>query len=120
MDLLRVVKVFNHPAVAQADNARRVLEEALIVRGEDEGKTEGQVQIAHQVDKLRGVVSVEVGGWLVCEHERGAMHDGTRHSHALALAAGKQIGTVAARVRLGRRLPGRPWHAGGARCAPTP
>ena len=52
------------------------------------------IQVAHQVDQLRGVARVEVGSGLVGEHQRGPMHDGAGDGDALALAAGEQVGPV--------------------------
>src|ERR1039458_4301544 len=49
-------------SVAKADDALGVFEQARVVRGEDEGETEAAVEPVHQVDKLSGVLRVEVGG----------------------------------------------------------
>ena len=76
-----------------------VFEQALVVRGEDEGETEAAVEVVHQVDKLRGVVGVEIGGGFVGQHQGGAMDDGAGHGNALALAAGEQVGALIVRAR---------------------
>ena len=52
-------------SVGEADDARSVFKQALVVGGEDEGETEAAVQVAHQVDELGGVARVEIGGRLV-------------------------------------------------------
>ena len=71
-----------------------MFEQALIVRGEDEGETEAAIEVAHQVDELGGIARVEIGGGLVGEDERGAMNDGARDGDALAFAAGEQVGAL--------------------------
>src|SRR6266700_4248 len=74
-------------SVAEANDARCVLQQSLVVRGEDESETEAAIQVAHQVDKLRGILRVEIRSGLVGKNQCGAMNDGTRHGHALAFAA---------------------------------
>ena len=81
-------------AVGEADDARGVLEQALVVSGEDEGKTEAAIQVAHQVDELSGVARVEIGGRFVGQDQRGAMNDGAGDGNPLALSAGEQVGTL--------------------------
>src|SRR6202030_158083 len=49
------LKIGSDPSVGQAHNARRVFEQALIVRGKDESESDAAIQVAHQVDQLRGV-----------------------------------------------------------------
>ncbi len=39
-------------------------------------------------------MGVEIGGWLVSQHQGGPMNDGAGNRDALAFAAGKQVGTV--------------------------
>src|ERR1035438_5797207 len=51
-------------SVAEANDALGVFEQARVVRREDEGKTEAAVEPVHEVDKLGGVVRVQVGGRL--------------------------------------------------------
>jgi hypothetical protein len=81
-------------AVAEADNAVSVFEEASIVRGEDEGEAEAAVEVVHEVDELGGVAGVEVGGRLIGEHQGGTMDDGAGDGDTLAFAAGEQVGTL--------------------------
>src|SRR5580704_17579924 len=69
-------------SICQADDAGRVLQQPLVVGGENESKTEVAVQIPHQVDQLRSVARVEVRGGFIGQHQRGTMHDGARHGHA--------------------------------------
>ena len=71
-----------------------MFEQALVVRGEDEGEAEAAIEVAHEVDELGGVARVEIGGGLVGEDERGAMDDGASDGDALALAAGEEIGAM--------------------------
>ena len=92
--LLQGVMIADDAAVGEADDARCVFEQALVVGGEDEGETEAAVQVAHQVDELRGVAGVEVGGGLVGQHQRGTMNDGAGDGDALTLAAGEQVGPL--------------------------
>ena len=47
--LLRL-RYHDNLSVAQANDAGGVLEQALVVRGEDEGEAEAAIQVAHQVD----------------------------------------------------------------------
>src|ERR1039457_2264829 len=63
--------VGNYFAFGEADDALGVFEQARIVRGEDEGEAEAAVEAVHQVDELRGVVRVQVGGGLVGQHQIG-------------------------------------------------
>src|SRR5579863_10172545 len=49
-----------HVPVGEPHNAARVLQQALIVRGEDEGETQAAIQLPHQVDQLRGVARIQV------------------------------------------------------------
>lgn len=81
-------------AVGEANDARRVFEQALIVRGEDECKAEAAVEVAHQVNELGGIAGVEIGGWLVGKDKSGAMDDGASYGDALALTAGEQVRTM--------------------------
>ncbi len=81
-------------SVAQANDAGGVLEQTLVVRGEDEGKTEAAIQVAHQVDELCRVVRVEICRRLVGQDQRGTMNDGACDGDPLALAAGEQVGTL--------------------------
>ena len=86
--------VADDAAVGEADDARCVFEQALVVGGEDEGETEAAVQVAHQVDQLSGIARVEIGGGFVGQDKRGAMNDGARDGYTLALSAGKQVGPL--------------------------
>jgi len=86
MGSLREGFAFN-AAVGEADDARSVFEEALVVGGEDEGEAERLVEVAHEVDELCGVTRVEVCGGLVGEDERGTMHDGASDGDTLTFAA---------------------------------
>src|ERR1700739_2085020 len=86
--------VADDAAVGEADNARCVLEQALVVRREDKGEAEAAVQVAHEVDELGGIVCVEIGSGLVCKDQGGAMDDGTRNGYALAFSAGEQVGPM--------------------------
>jgi hypothetical protein len=52
------------------------------------------IEVVHQVDELRGVVRVQVGGGLVGQHQRGPMDDGAGNRYALTLAAGEQVGAM--------------------------
>src|ERR1700750_2779165 len=81
-----------HVPVGEPHDAGRVLQQPLIVGGKEEGETEAAIEVAHQVDQLRRVTRVQVGGWLVGQHQRGTMHDGARHGHALAFATREQVG----------------------------
>ena len=72
-----------------------MLEQAGIVRGEDEGEAEAAVEIVHEVDELGGIFGVEVGGGLVGEHQGRTMNDGAGYGDALTFAAGEQIGAMA-------------------------
>jgi hypothetical protein len=81
-------------AVGEANNARGVFEQALVMRGEDEGKTEAAVEIAHEVDELSGVARVEIGGRLVGEDEGRAVDDGAGDRHALTFSSGEQVGAM--------------------------
>src|SRR6266702_3384872 len=74
-------------SVGKPDDARRVFEQPLVVRGEDERQSQALVQIAHQVDELRGVVRVEIRGGLIGQHQRRTMHNGARHGDSLPLAS---------------------------------
>src|SRR3954451_8355547 len=83
-----------HVPVGESHDAGRVLQQSLIVGGEDEGETEAAIELAHEVDQLGGVAGVEIGGGLVGQHQRGPMHDGAGHRNPLALAAREQVGTM--------------------------
>jgi hypothetical protein len=74
-------------AIGEADDARGVLEEALIVRGEDEGEAEGLIKVAHEIDELGCVARVQIGGGLVGEDYGWAMDDGASDGNALTFAA---------------------------------
>ena len=87
--------VADDASVGEADDARGVFQQALVVGGEDEGEAEAAVEVAHQVDELGGVARVEVGGGLVGEHQGGTMDDGAGDGYALAFAAGEQVGPMA-------------------------
>ena len=91
-------------SVGEAHDARRVLQQALVVRGEDEGQAEAAIEVAHQVDELRGIVGVEVGSGFVGQHQRWTMHDGARHGYALALAAAEQVRTLVGALGKTRRF----------------
>jgi hypothetical protein len=52
-------------SVAKPNNARGVFKQPLVMSGENEGEPEAAIQVAHQVNQQRGVMSVEVGSWLV-------------------------------------------------------
>ena len=86
--------VADDSSVGEADDARSMFEQTLVVGGEDKGETEAAVQIAHQVDELCGIAGVEVGGGLIGEHKRRAMHDGTSDGDALAFSAREQVGPL--------------------------
>src|SRR5579863_7374168 len=81
-------------AVSKADDARGVLEQALVVGREDEGETKATVEVPHEVDELRGVVRVEIGGGLIGEDKRGSVHDGAGDGHTLAFSAREQVGSL--------------------------
>jgi hypothetical protein len=94
-------------SISQSDDARRVLQQSLVVGGENESKTKLAVQIAHQLDQLRSVERVQVRGGFIGQHQRGTMHDGASHRHSLAFTAGEQIGTMIGPVRQADALQGR-------------
>src|SRR5215472_728622 len=54
-----------HLSVDEPDDAGCVFQQPLVVGGEDESKAETAIQVAHQVDQLRGVARVKVRGGLV-------------------------------------------------------
>ena len=66
----------------------------MIVRRKQKGQAKVAIENAHEIDQIGGVAGIEVGGWLVGDHERRPVDDGARHRDALALAAGQQIGPV--------------------------
>ena len=61
----------------------------------------------HEINELRGVVSVEVGGGLVGQYQRRPMHDGAGDGDALALAAGEQVGAMVGARREAHAFEGR-------------
>ena len=71
-----------------------MFEQTLIVRREDEGEAETAVEVVHQVDELRSVMRIQVGGGLIGQNQGGAMNDGASHGYTLALAAAKQVGAM--------------------------
>jgi hypothetical protein len=71
-----------------------MFQQPLVVSRKDEGDTEAAIQFAHEVDQLRGVVRIEVGGGLISENQSGTMDDGSGDRNALALSAGEQIGPL--------------------------
>ncbi len=81
-------------AVGEADDARCVFEQALVVSREDEGKTEAVIQVAHEVNELSGIARIEIGGGFVGEDKRGAVHDGAGDGNTLALSAGEEVGPL--------------------------
>jgi hypothetical protein len=81
-------------SVAQANDAVDMFEQTLIVGGEDESEAETAVQIVHQVDELRGVARIQIGGGLIGQHQGGTMDDGAGHRYALTLAAGENVGAL--------------------------
>jgi hypothetical protein len=87
MTCLLSLRIFGYPAVTQANDTRRMFQQPLVVGRKDEGQAEAAIQIAHQVDQLRGVVSVQVRSGLVGEHQSGAMNNGSRHRDTLAFAS---------------------------------
>ena len=88
------LRVGNDPPVAQPHDARRVLQQPLVVRGEDKRQPQAPVQLAHQVDQLRRILRVQVRRRLVGQHQRRPVNDGPRHRNPLPLAARKQIGPL--------------------------
>ena len=87
--------VADDASISESDDARGVLEQALIMGGEDESETQAAVQVAHQVNELGGILSVEIGGGFIGQDEGRAMDDGPRDGYPLTLAARKEVGTVA-------------------------
>src|SRR5580700_4048467 len=94
MDVSFQSAIGNHLSVGESNDARRVLQQSLIVRGKDKCETEAAIQVAHQVDQLCSILGVEVGCRLVSQHQCGPMHDGTRHGYPLALSAREQVWPV--------------------------
>ncbi len=60
--------VRNHLSVCKPNDARRVLQQSLIVRRENERETEAAVQVAHKIDQLCRVARIEVRSRLVGQH----------------------------------------------------
>src|SRR6185503_14045711 len=89
------VSVADDAAVGEADDARGVFEEALVVGREDEGEAEGVVEVAHEVNELGGVARVQIRSWLIGENERGAVDDGASDGNALTFTTGEEIRAVA-------------------------
>lgn len=84
-------RISGHFAVAETNDARCVFEQSGIVSGEDEGETEAVVEATHEVDQLRGVACVQIGGGFVSQDQGRTMHDGAGNGHPLALATGEQV-----------------------------
>jgi hypothetical protein len=87
MTYLLALRIFDYPAVTQANDTRRMFQQSLVVGRKNEGQPKAAIQITHQIDQLRGVVRVQIRSGLVGQHQRGAMNDGSRHRDTLALAA---------------------------------
>src|SRR5204862_43047 len=66
-----------------------------IVRGEDERAVGGRVDLAEEIEDARAGVGVEIRGRLVSDHELRIAGHRARDRHALALAAGELIRTLA-------------------------
>ncbi len=78
-------------SIAQANDAVGVFKQPHVMRGENKGEPKSAIEAVHQIDELRGVVGVEVGGWFVGQHQSRTMHDCASDGHALTLAAGEQV-----------------------------
>jgi hypothetical protein len=99
-----------NPSVSQANHSiRQSPGGLLIVRHQDDGGAMGLIDFAQHIHDFGGITSVKVTGRLVREQQRGLMHDGASHGHALLLAAAElarpMIGAVFqshALERLGR------------------
>src|ERR1035437_9941398 len=81
-------------SVRQSNDARRVLQQPRVMRGKNECETKTAIQVAHQVDELRSVVRVEVGGGLIGQYQRWTMHNGPRYRDPLTFSAREQVGPV--------------------------
>src|SRR5579859_463714 len=86
--------VVGNPAVAYLNNAVGMLQQALIMRGENEGQAETAIKILHQVNQLRCIPSIQVRCWFISEHERRAMDDGSRNCDPLTLSSRQQVRPV--------------------------
>src|ERR1044071_14033 len=84
--LLRLA-VVDDPSIFDPDHAVRLIDDALIVRREDERGALLLVELFHQLDDRVPRDGVEVRRRLVGEHEARLRHERARDRDALALAA---------------------------------
>ena len=73
--------------IYHADQTPAALHDAAVVGGKDEGRSEVAIQLAHDVKECCAGRRVEVGRWLVREHQGGAASHRANHRHPLLLAA---------------------------------
>ena len=85
-----------------------VVADGRVVRDDHEGQSVFEVQPAHQLADLRGVLAVEVARGLVGPDDRRVVDEGARDRHALALAARELVRDVLGASRRSRRGRGRP------------
>src|SRR5206468_12745939 len=88
------LNVFEQQPVTHEQNAVGVRRRAGVVRHQDDGLRELAGADLEQVEDLFAGRVVEVAGWLVGEHRRGARHERAGDSHALLLAARKLLRAV--------------------------
>ena len=81
-------------SVRKAYDVRGVLQQSLVVRGEDKSQAQSSIELAHQFNQLSGVARVQIRRGFIGQHQRGPMDNRTRHCDPLPFAAREQVGAV--------------------------